>query len=144
MTIATFIGILLMGIALGVGGLYLISRPKKKSKPAKKKASAWITRHQLEVLEAISLPGRAGIRLWRTNLSLATIRSLAKRGFVDTAKNGRVVITNAGKRRLNEPWPAQQPTGDQSDANRSDDVGETESIDSGASEGLSPLTGEGE
>ncbi len=79
----------------------------------KKQKTPWMTRHQLEVLDAIRTHGRSGVPLWFTDISLSSIRSLAKRGLVDTASRGRIVITRAGKHRLNQPWPAEQPTGDQ-------------------------------
>jgi len=82
----------------------------------KKRATPWMTRHQLEILESIRKHGRLGLPLWHTDINLSTIRSLAKRGLVDTASRGRIVITRAGKHRLRQPWPAQQPTGDQKDA----------------------------
>ena len=83
----------------------------------KKRKTPWMTRHQLEVLDGIRTHGRSGVPLWYTDISLSSIRSLAKRGLVDTASRGRIVITRAGKRRLNQPWPAEQPTGDQKDRN---------------------------
>ncbi|MEE8428551.1 MAG: hypothetical protein V3S33_03505 [Gammaproteobacteria bacterium] len=100
-----------------------------------------MTRHQLEVLEKISLAGRAGIRLWHTDINLATIRSLAKRGFVDTRVGGRVVVMRAGRRRLKQPWPALQPTGDQKDRQGSDGEGAAEIGASGAAKEGDALTG---
>jgi len=78
-----------------------------------KKRSAWLTRHQLEVLDTIRKHGRRGVLIWYTDLNLSTLRSLAKRGFVDTRSRGRIVATRAGKKRLSQPWPAVQPTADQ-------------------------------
>ncbi len=86
-----------------------------KRKPGRKDRSGWMTRHQLEVLDSIYKHGRRGVPLWFTDLALSTIRSLSKRGFVDTRRRGRVVATRAGKKRLSQPWPAAQPTGDQKD-----------------------------
>ncbi len=81
----------------------------------KKQKSPWMTRHQLEVLDGIRTHGRSGVPLWYTDINLSSIRSLAKRGYVDTASRGRIVITRAGKHRLRQPWPPEQPTGDQKD-----------------------------
>ncbi len=96
-----------------------------KRKPGRKDRSGWMTRHQLEVLDSIQKHGRRGVPLWFTDLALSTIRSLSKRGFVDTRRRGRVVATRAGKRRLSRPWPGVQPTGDQKD--RSDAGGSAQS-----------------
>ena len=79
----------------------------------KKRKTPWLTRHQLEVLDSIRKHGRGGVPLWHTSISLSSIRSLAKRGLVDTASRGRIVITRAGKHRLHQPWPAESSTGDQ-------------------------------
>ena len=64
-----------------------------------------LTYNQMTVLDTIAKAKRAGIKLWYTDLSLATIRSLCKRGFIDTRRGGRVVATWRGKRRLKMPWP---------------------------------------
>jgi hypothetical protein len=81
---------------------------------------AWMTRKQLEVLDSIRKHGRRGVPLWHTDINLASIRSLAKRGLIDTRRRGRIVITRAGKSRLSQPWPPVQPTGDQKDRQRED------------------------
>lgn len=81
----------------------------------RKRTSPWLTRHQLEVLDSIAQHGWRGVPLWYTGISLSTIRSLAKRGYVDTRARGRIIATRAGKRRLKQPWPIEQPTGDQKD-----------------------------
>ena len=98
---------------------YLLSewRMRISQKPKKKKRSHgdWLTRNQLEILEQISRTGRQGILLWHTDINVATIRSLAKRGYVETRKGNRIIATRAGKVRLSQPWPADQPTGDQKD-----------------------------
>ncbi len=78
---------------------------------SKKTENRWMTHNQLEVLEKIAATGRQGIKLWYTDLALATIRSLCKRGLADTRRNGRIVVTWAGKRRLKEPWPPAPVTG---------------------------------
>jgi len=80
-----------------------------------KTKAAWMTRRQLEVLETIRKHGRRGVLLWYTDINLSSIRSLAKRGMVDTRSRGRIVCTRLGKRRLSQPWPTLQPTGDQKD-----------------------------
>lgn len=74
----------------------------RKKKPAEDR---WLTRNQLEVLQTIAAHGRRGVYLFYTDLSLATIRSLFKRGLVDTRRRGRIVATWRGKRRLKGPWP---------------------------------------
>lgn len=79
---------------------------RKKAKPQ------WMTRNQLQVLEKIANAGRAGIKIWYTDLNLATIRSLCKRGFADTAKGGRILVTRAGKSRLRQPWPSESAQND--------------------------------
>ena len=81
----------------------------------KKTKTPWLTRNQLMILSDIRANGRAGIDLWGGDINLSTIRSLSKRGMIDTRSGGRVVVTRAGKRRLRQPWPAQQPVGDQKD-----------------------------
>jgi hypothetical protein len=80
---------------------------------AGKTHGAWLTRNQLEILDSIKKHGRRGVPLWYTDINLATIRSLAKRGYVDTRSRGRIVATRSGKQRLLQPWPTVQPTGDQ-------------------------------
>ncbi len=104
---------LMVGFAAGIAA-HLIGRRIEK-KASRKKRTPWLTANQLGVLESIMLHGRGGLPLWQTDINLATIRSLAKRGFCDTASRGRIVITRAGRKRLLEPWPAEQPTGDQKD-----------------------------
>lgn len=81
----------------------------------RKRKSPWLTRHQLEILQSIAQHGWRGVPLWHTDINLSTIRSLAKRGYVDTRARGRIIATRAGKRRLNQPWPSEQPTGDLKD-----------------------------
>ena len=109
---------LLIGFALLFGGgfavvLGLVFTKKITSKL--KQHGDWLTRNQLEILDAIRKNGRSGIPLWYTEINLSTIRSLAKRGFVDCRSGFRIVITRAGKKRLHQPWPAIQPVGDQKD-----------------------------
>ena len=99
-----------------------------------KRKTKWITRHQLTVLAQIARAGRAGIKLWHTDINLATIRSLCKRGLADTASKGRVIATRAGKKRLREPWPAESSAGDQKDR--------ASVVASGAAE-IAPVTAEG-
>ena len=77
-----------------------------------KTKAAWMTRRQLEVLETIRKHGRRGVLLWYTDINLSSIRSLAKRGMVDTRSKGRIICTRLGKRRLSQPWPTLQPLGD--------------------------------
>lgn len=139
--IATVIGVAI-GTAGGVGADVLIawfrkqikSAKKRKRKVARKARSDWLTRRQLEVLYAIRQHGRGGVLLWYTSISLSTIRSLAKRDMVDTRSRGRIVCTRLGRRRLSQPWPTVQPTGDQKD--RGDVVA------SGAGE-VAPVASEG-
>lgn len=71
----------------------------------KKVKTPWLTRNQCEVLDKIAKTGKAGIKVWYTDINLATIRSLCKKGLADTASKGRIVATRAGKRRLRQPWP---------------------------------------
>jgi hypothetical protein len=102
-----------------------------------KTKAAWMTRRQLEVLETIRKHGRRGVLLWYTEINLSSIRSLAKRGMVDTRSKGRIICTRLGKRRLSQPWPTLQPTGDQKD--RADASGSgVEEIDSAGSEAVLP------
>ncbi len=120
----TFFGIVLAAMMIGSGGMFFAlreriggkgkSNPARKRKPAKDHG-AWMTRHQLVVLQSIAGGGRGGVPLWNTDLSGSTIRSLAKRGFVDTRSGGRIVATCLGRKRLRQPWPAQQPAGEQKD-----------------------------
>lgn len=65
----------------------------------------WLTRNQCEVLDKIAKTGRHGIKVWYTDINLATLRSLCKKGLADTASKGRILVTRAGKRRLRQPWP---------------------------------------
>lgn len=132
MTTIGIIGILLVGVGIGVAGLSYWTG--KQRKPKAKKAPKWLTTHQLEVLDKIAATGSAGIKLWHTDINMGTIRSLCKRGFADTASAGRIVATRAGKTRLNQPWPAEQPTGDQNGREGSDDTGEAESDEPAASQ----------
>lgn len=110
----------LMGVVFFIAGVVatvlILANKRKKwlQKPFGGEAKApWMTRQQLLVLESIAKTGRAGIRLWFTDISRSTIRSLAKRGFVDTRSGGRIVATRSGKKRLNQPWPSGPSTGDQ-------------------------------
>ncbi len=98
-----------------------------------KTKAAWMTRHQLEVLRSIRQHGRRGVLLWYTDINLSTLRSLAKRGMIDTRSRGRIVCTRLGRLRLSQPWPAVQPAGDLKD---SGDV-----VASGAAE-VAPATAE--
>ena len=139
MTFGIFVAILFGGIALGVGGLYVVTRQRKPKARKAKRATPWLTRNQLEVLDAIRMVD--GIRLWYTDLSVSTIRSLSKRGLLDTAPGGRIVVTRAGRKRLKQPWPDPQSTGDQNGRNAADDVGSADNVDSGASQADSGLGG---
>ena len=78
----------------------------------KKVKTPWLTRNQCEVLDKIAKTGSAGIKLWYTDINLATIRSLCKKGLADTASKGRVIATRAGKRRLRQPWPPESAQSD--------------------------------
>lgn len=119
----TFFGVVVGGMMIGCGAMLFALRhrigattkrkPARKRKPAK--SSAWLTRHQLGVLDSIAKQGSNGILIWGGGRSLSTLRSLAKRGFVDTRSGGRIVATYRGRKRLRQPWPADQPTGDQKD-----------------------------
>ena len=111
-----------IGVAIGTAGADVLvgwfrnqKKVARKRKPARKDRSGWITRNQLEILDTIRKNGRSGIPLWHTEINLSTIRSLAKRGFVNCRPGFRIVITRAGKKRLHQPWPAIQPVGDQKD-----------------------------
>ena len=97
-----------------IGGMLEVSRRNRTAQASKR--TPWMTRNQMEVLDAIRKEGSTGVDLWGTDMKLSTIRSLEKRGLVDTRSGGRVVATKAGKKRLNEPWPDQQPVGDQNDS----------------------------
>lgn len=111
--IIIYLFVMIFAFSGGIVAMYFAMR--KGQKPAKKLRTPWLTAHQLTILDVIGQHGRGGLPLWETNINLATIRSLAKRGFCDTASRGRIVITRAGRKRLLEPWPAEQPTGDQKD-----------------------------
>jgi len=117
----TFIVILVVGVLAGGAGQFWLMRRKKKT--TRKKDAPWLTVNQLETLNTIyeskvSYRFRTvrGIRLWYTAISLSTIRSLAKRGYVDTASKGRIVATSRGIHRLRQPWPASQSAVDQKQA----------------------------
>lgn len=84
---------------------------------SKKAENRWLTYNQLQVLDTIAKHGRQGVYLFYTDLSLATIRSLFKRGLIDTRRKGRIVATRAGKRRLKQPWP--KPVQDRPDTGTS-------------------------
>ena len=139
MTFGMFVAVVFGGVGLGVGGLYLWVRPRKAKARKPKRATPWLTRNQLEVLDAIRMVD--GVSLWYTDLSVSTIRSLAKRGLVDTASGGRIVVTKAGRKRLKQPWPERSSTGDQNGRNAGDDVGSADNVDSGASQADSGLGG---
>lgn len=103
-------GAALIGFAVGIAGdkVPWFQKPKESvSKRKRKRKTTWLTWHQCSVLDSIAQHGGRGVLLWYTDISLATIRSLAKRGFVDTRSGNRVIATRAGKRRLLEPWPTQ-------------------------------------
>ena len=144
----TVVLILMLGLAFGfVGALFIVRqrrKPARKSKPAKDRG-AWLTFHQLKVLQKIAQRGRDGMQLWQAEISLATIRSLWKRGFVDTRSGGRVVATYLGRKRLRQPWPAQQPIGDQKDRALADGSGGSSisPVASGDASQQSTLTAEG-
>ena len=108
--------------------------------------AAWMTRHQLEVLDSIAKHGRSGVPLWHTDINLSSIRSLAKRGYVDTRSRGRIVATRAGKKRLSQPWPASQPAGDQKQRPVVSGSGVTQiaPVASGEASAHDPLTGQGQ
>ena len=99
--------------ALVVQAVRVVFGKERAKKPKRKSHSAWMTWQQLLVLKVIANTGRAGIRLWFTDINLSTIRSLAKRGFVDTRSGGKIVATRSGKKRLTQPWPSAPSTGDQ-------------------------------
>jgi len=69
----------------------------------------WMSRAQLRVLKRVR---DTKVRLWHTDISLSTIRSLSKRGLVDTRRGGRVVVTILGRLRLRGPWPAKSAQAD--------------------------------
>lgn len=115
----TVLIILLVVVSVAsLSALYVLAvkyEPVRKKKAERKDRADWLTRHQLEILKSINEHGRGGVPLWHTDISLSTIRSLAKRGYVDTRSRSRVVATSHGRRRLTQPWPQEQPTGDQKD-----------------------------
>ncbi len=112
-----------LGFACGIAATLLIVGGKQKNWLKKsfggETKTAWMTRQQLLVLEGIAKAGKAGIRLWFTNINLSTIRSLAKRGFVDTRSGGRIVATRSGKKRLSQPWPDRPSTSDHKETGES-------------------------
>ncbi len=85
----------------------------------KKTKTPWLTRNQCEVLDRIAKTGRQGIKVWYTDINLATIRSLCKKGLADTASKGRILATRAGKRRLRQPWPPESAQTDRKGATAS-------------------------
>lgn len=116
MDIFTFVVIAIFATVFGVAvgiiyadelGAWLRKRKKVVNKRRRKQKAAWLTWKQCSVLDSIAKHGSRGVLLWYTDISLSTIRSLAKRGFVDTRSGNRVIATRAGKRRLLEPWPAE-------------------------------------
>jgi len=115
MQTSLFVFIFIFAFIGGVVGMYFAMRREPKKKPSRKKQTPWLTVHQLETLATIHeskiekwpLAVR-GILLWYTDINLSTLRSLAKRGYVDTASGGRIVATFRGRRRLMEPWPTGQ------------------------------------
>lgn len=122
----TFFGIVFAGVMIGSGAMLFALRDRIRAKPKRKPAKdrgAWLTRHQLVILESIARSGSAGVSLWKTDISGATIRSLAKRGFLDTRSGGRIVVTHLGRKRLRQPWPAEQSAGDQKDRVSADGSG---------------------
>jgi hypothetical protein len=113
---AAFIGAFFAAfVIIGVGFLLRRIDAERKKKPKRKSRGDWLTIHQLRILSSIAEQGRKGIALWQTDVNISTIRSLAKRGYVDTRKHGRIIATGPGLVRLSQPWPADQPTGDQKD-----------------------------
>jgi len=113
---AAFIGAFLAAFVI-IGLAFLLKRieANKRKKPKRKSRGDWLTRHQLEVLWGIAERGRSGIQLWQTDINISTIRSLAKRGYLDTRSHGRIIATGPGLVRLSQPWPSDQPTSDQKD-----------------------------
>ncbi len=113
---AAFVGAFFAAfVVIGVGFVLQRRDTQRKKKPKRKSRGDWLTTHQLVVLRSIADEGKAGVSIWRTDISGATIKSLWKRGYLDTRKGGRVIATGAGVVRLSQPWPAEQPTGDQKD-----------------------------
>ena len=109
--IAIIVAACVVGVGIGmVGADRLIAWVRKQRKAVnkrrRKQKAAWLTWKQCSVLDSIAKHGSRGVLLWYTDISLSTIRSLAKRGFVDTRSGNRIVATRAGKRRVLEPWPA--------------------------------------
>lgn len=106
-----FLIVFLLGVAaaLFVGR---VSPAKRKPKPKPKATAPWLTRRQLKVLKKIADTGANGILIWHTDINVATMRSLCKRGFADTASRGRLIATKAGKSRLRQPWPPESVQGD--------------------------------
>lgn len=112
----TIVVVLMVGIAVGLYGALLVVRSRvkeSKGKPKAKASAGWLTRRQLEVLLKIAETGKTGIQIWHTDINVATMRSLCKRGFADTASNGRLIATRSGRRRLLEPWPTESSQVDQ-------------------------------
>ncbi len=109
--IAMAIGILFG--ALVVSAVRVVWLRERGQTPKRKSHTAWMTRQQLLVLESVAKTGRAGIRLWFTDINLSTLRSLSKRGLVDTRSGGRIVATRSGKKRLDQAWPDRPSTSDQ-------------------------------
>lgn len=112
--------VLLMAIGFAAYALATFLYVRWKERHPKKK-TPWLTANQIAALDVIRQHGRGGLPLWHTDINLATIRSLAKHGFCDTASRGRILITRAGRKRLLKAWPPEQPTGDQK--NRADASG---------------------
>lgn len=113
---AAFVGAFFAAfVIIGLGFLLRYRDAARKKKPKRKSRGDWLTRHQLEILSSIAKQGRSGIALWGKDTNLATVRSLTKRGYVDTRKGGKIIATGAGVVRLSQPWPGDQPTGDQKD-----------------------------
>jgi hypothetical protein len=133
MQTSVLVFIIIFAFGGGVIAMYLATRTERK--PARKKRTPWLTANQLGVLDVIRQHGRRGLLLWHTDINLATIRSLSKHGFCDTASHGRIVITRAGRKRLLESSDGEQPTGDQKNRAEADGLAPGENDPTGSQEG---------